>query len=182
MKKYTFVYLFLALGLLPVMAPAAVILKGKTSSKVTAHVTRPNNLFVTDDKGGWFEQGLEMQQLGGWDTPYEVSARLRVVSTTGLFQVRMDEPLQIRNQANPALVFRTPVVRLGVEGGDLKPLMVGQGTEFRNPASPSEDEDSVGYYGLAISALPPDGNFKSTAGIYGGVLSLTFEPVAKAPE
>ncbi len=182
MKRPTFVYLFLALGLLPSLASAAVILKGKISSKVTAHVTRPNNLFVTDDKGGWFEQGLEMQQLGGWTTPYEVEARLRVVSSSGLFQVRLDEPLQIRNQANPTLVFRTPIVRLGMEGEESKPLAVGQGTEFRNPAPPLEGDDSVGYYGLAITALPPDGNFKSTTGIYSGVLSLTFEPVVKAPE
>ncbi|WP_192557904.1 hypothetical protein [Pseudomonas allokribbensis] len=181
MKRLTFMYLFLALGILPSLAPATVILKGKTSSKVTAHVIRPNNLFVTDDKGGWFEQGLEMQQLGGWDTPYEVGARLRVVSSSGLFQVRLDEPLQIRNQANPTLVFRTPTVRLGVEGGDLKPLLVGQGTEFKNPAPPSEGDDSVGYYGLAISAYPPEGNFKDTTGIYSGVLSLTFEPVVKMP-
>lgn len=181
MKRLTFAYLFLALGMLPSLAPAAVVLKGQTSSKVTAHVTRPNNLFVTDDKGGWFEQGLEMQQLGGWDTPYEVDARLRVVSSSGLFQVRLDEPLQIRNQANPTQVFRKPNVRLGAEGGYLKPLLVGQGTEFRNPAPPSEGDDSVGYYGLVISAYPPEANFKDTTGIYSGVLSLTFEPVVKAP-
>jgi hypothetical protein len=182
MKKQIGLYVLLVLGMLPALAPAALIHKGKTSSKVTAHVTRPNNLFVTDDKGGWFEQGLEMLQLGGWTTPYEVSARLKVVSSTGLFQVRLDEPLQIRNQANPLLVFRTPIVRLGGEGGDLKPLAVGQGTEFSNPAPPAEGEDSVGYYELAISALPPDGSFKSITGLYSGVLSLTFEPVAKALE
>jgi hypothetical protein len=181
MRRQTVVYLFLALGLLPAMAPAAVKVIGKTSSKITAHVIRPNNLFVTDDKGGWFEQGLEMQQLGAWDTPYEVVARLRVVSTSGFFQVRLDEPLEIRNQANPMQMFRMPKVQLGVEGGDLKPLLVGQGTEFGNPAPPAEGEDSVGYYGLAISAYPPDGNFKSTTGVYSGVLSLTFEPVVKAP-
>lgn len=96
--------------------------------------------------------------------------------------MRLDEPLQIRNQANPLQVFRTPKVQLGGEGGDLKLLVVGQGTEFSNPAPPAEGEDSVGYYELAISALPPDGSFKSTTGIYSGVLSLTFEPVAKALE
>jgi hypothetical protein len=105
-----------------------------------------------------------------------------VVSTSGLFQVRLDEPLQIRNQANPLQVFRTPIVRLGGEGADLKPLVVGKGTEFSNPAPPAEGEDSVGYYELAISALPPDGSFKSITGLYSGVLSLTFEPVAKALE
>lgn len=57
MKRQTFVYLFLALGLLPTLASAAVILKGKTSSKVTAHVSRPNNLFVTDDNGGGSNKG-----------------------------------------------------------------------------------------------------------------------------
>lgn len=182
MKRQTFVYLILVLGLSPALAPAAVILKGKTSSKVTAHVTRPDNLLVTDEKGGWFEQGLEMQQLGGWDTPYEVSARLRVVSTSGLFQVRLDEPLQIRNQANPLQVFRTPKVQLGVEGEGLKPLAVGQSTAFRNPEPPAEGEDSVGYYGLTISAYPPEGDFKNTTGTYSGVLSLTFEPVVNLLE
>lgn len=181
MKKHTVRYLLsLALGLSPAMAPAALIVKGKTSSKVTAHVVRPDNLIVTDDKGGWFEQGLEMQQLGGWNTPYEVDARLQVVSSSGVFQVRLDEPLQIRNQANPTLLFRTPLVRLGAEGENPKPLVVGQGTEFRNPAPPVAGEDSVGYYGLAVSAYPPDGNFKDTTGTYSGVLSLTFEPVVPA--
>lgn len=122
-----------------------------------------------------------MQQLGGWDTPYEVGARLRVVSSSGLFQVRLDEPLQIRNQANPALVFHTPSVRLGTEGENLKLLAVGQGTEFRNPASPSEGDDSIGYYELAISAYPPEGSFKDNTGTYSGVLSLTFEPVVIEP-
>ena len=83
MKRSTLVSLFLVLGLLPALASAAVVLTGKTSSFVTASVSRPNNLIVTDDKGGWFEQGLEMQQLGGRETPYEVSARLRVISTSG---------------------------------------------------------------------------------------------------
>lgn len=181
MKRSTFVSLFLVLGLLPVLAPAAVILKGKTSSKVTAHVSRQNNLIVTDDKGGWFEQGLEMQQLGDRETPYEVSARLRVISTSGVFQVRLDEPLQIRNQADPLLVFRTPTVSLGRDGEVLKPLAIGLGTEFRNPAATEVGVDSVGYYTLAISAYAPEGSYKNTVGTYSGVLSLTFEPVVQAP-
>jgi len=181
MKKQTLAYLILALGLSPSLVSAAVILKGKTTSKVTAHVARPDNLIVTDDKGGWFEQGLEMQQLGGWDTPYEVDARLRVVSTSGQFQVRLDEPLRISKQANPTQVFRSPKVQLGGEGENLKVLVVGQATEFQNPAPPSVGADSVGYYGLVISAYPPEGSFKDTTGSYSGVLSLTFEPVVKAP-
>ncbi|WP_334043177.1 hypothetical protein [Burkholderia ambifaria] len=159
----------------------AVKLTGKTTSNVTAHVVRPNNLFVTDDKGGWFDQGLKMQQLGGWDTPYEVQARLKIVSTSGTFQVRLDSPLAITHQSNPALTFRTPTVKLGLEGGASKPLAVGQGTEFVNPAASGLRDDSVGYYNLDIAAYPPAGDFKSTTGTYKGVLSMTFEPVVKAP-
>ncbi|TDA48960.1 hypothetical protein [Burkholderia pyrrocinia] len=45
----------------------------------------------------------------------------------------------------------------------------------------STSEDSVGYHTVDISAYPPEEDFKSTAGIYGGVLSMRFEPVVKAP-
>ncbi|KAG8150044.1 hypothetical protein [Burkholderia catarinensis] len=167
---------------LPVLVSAQQItLTGKTSSKITASVVQSFIFEVTDDKGGWFEQGLAMQQLGGWNTPYEVTARLRVLSTSRDFQVRLDEPLQIRNQADPTKAFRQPSVSLGAEDGQPKALVVGQNTAFQNPAPPTSADDSVGYYNLAVSAYPPEGDFKTTAGTYGGVLSLTFEPVVKAP-
>ncbi|KAG8150040.1 hypothetical protein [Burkholderia catarinensis] len=171
-----------ALIFLPALASAQNIqLGGKTTSKVTASVTQSFVFEVTDDKGGWFEQGLAMQQLGGWNTPYEVTARLRVLSTSRDFQVRLDEPLQIRNQADPTKAFRQPSVSLGAESGEPKALVVGQMTAFQNPAAPSPADDSIGYYTLAVSAYPPEGDFKTTAGTYGGVLSLTFEPVVTAP-
>ncbi|WP_404937244.1 hypothetical protein P7C00_20370 [Pseudomonas sp. JDS08PS003] len=170
-----------ALGTLPALAPADVILQGKTSSKISAYLKPNNNLFVTDDQGGWFDQGLEMVQLGGWNTPYEVQARLRIVSSTGVFQVRLDEPLQIRNASNAAQVFLRPKINLGAEGEMPKTLAVGLGTEFNNPPRPAPGEDSTGYYGLTVSAYPPDGSFKETTGAYSGVLSLTFEPVITDP-
>ncbi|KWN18127.1 hypothetical protein WT83_11715 [Burkholderia territorii] len=157
-----------------------VVLTGKTESKVTARVFHPNVLEVTNDKGGWFTN-LEMQQLGGWDTPYEVQARLRIVSTNKTFQVRLDEPLTIRNQSNPAQVFRAPKVMLGREDLEQKVLSVGQYTQFANRLAPEEGLDTEGYYTLAISAYPPEGDFRSTSGAYSGVLSMTFEPVVKAP-
>ncbi|KVL37826.1 hypothetical protein [Burkholderia sp. MSMB1835] len=155
-------------------------LNGKAQSKVTAHVVKTDVLEVTDDKGGWFSN-LEMQQLGGWDTPYEVQARLRVVSTSGTFQVRIDEPLVIRNQSDAAQVFREPKVTMGNEGGEQKILSVDRSTLFQNPASSLPGENSVGFYTLAISAYPPEGDFRSTTGTYGGVLSMTFEPVTRKP-
>ncbi|MGS0895680.1 hypothetical protein ACVBGC_24585 [Burkholderia stagnalis] len=158
-----------------------VNLSGKTQSKITARVANRDVLTVTDDKGGWFDNGLRMQQLGGWTTPYAVQARLKVVSSGGTFQVRMDEPLTIRNQSNAAQVFRSPQVSLGSEGGEPKPLSVGRNTSFQNPAPPVAGADSVGYYTLDISAYPPDGDFKSTIGTYSGVLSMTFEPIVRAP-
>ncbi|KVV55669.1 hypothetical protein WT27_25510 [Burkholderia territorii] len=168
--------------LLSVAASAQhVTLTGKTTSKITAHVARPANLIVTDEKGGWFDHGLEMQQLGGWDTPYEVQARLKVVSTSGIFRVRLDSPLTIRHQSNPALAFRRPMVKLGAEFGELKLLAIERSAEFRNPAPPVAGADSVGYYVLDVSAYPPTGDFKSTAGAYSGMLSMTFEPVVRAP-
>lgn len=182
MKKIVIDCLCTAMFFLSSVASAQLVaLTGKTTSRVTAHVARPANLIVTDDKGGWFDQGLEMQQLGGWDTPYEVQARLKIVSTSGVFQVRLDSPLTIRHQSNPGLAFRMPMVKLGAETGALKPLAIGQGTEFRNPAPPVAGADSVGYYVLDVSAYPPAGDFKSTAGTYSGVLSMTFEPVVRAP-
>lgn len=180
MKSVTWISLFLTLGVFPAWAPAEVVLKGKTESRVKARVISPNKLIVTDDKGGWFEQGLEMQQLGGWDSPFDVSAQLRVVASNAVFQVRLDQPLEIRNQANPARLFRSPQVRLGGAGEEPKLLLVGQATEFRNPAPPGPGEESVGHYALAVSAYPPDGSFKETSGLYSGVLSMTFEPVARA--
>ncbi|WP_175911465.1 hypothetical protein [Burkholderia metallica] len=170
--------LLAALVLQPMYASAETLkVTGKTQSNITAKVVRPNNLIITDDKGGWFGQGLTMQQLGGWETAYEVDARLRVVSTTGRFQVRMDQPLDIRNQAKPTLAFRKPAVSIGAEGADQKPLVVGQVVEFDNPAPPSPNVDSEGYYRLAVSAYPPEGDFRSTVGTYTGTLSLVFEPV-----
>ncbi|MDS1138914.1 hypothetical protein RE432_00590 [Pusillimonas sp. SM2304] len=174
--------LLLLSGLLPLQASASeVIVNGKITSRVTAFVKAWNNLFVTDAQGGWFDQGLVMQQLGAWDTPYEVQARLRIVSSSGIFQVRLDTPVQIRNSQNAALVFRQPKVTLGAEGLEPKTLAVGLNTEFKNPPAPNEDEDSVGYYALTVSAYPPEGNFRDTAGAYSGELSMTFEPVAVDP-
>jgi len=179
MKKGILGGVLVALVCLPALVAAQVELLGKTTSKVTARVVL-NNFEVTDDKGGWFEQGLIMQQLGGWETPYEVKARLRVLSTSRDFRIRLDEPLQIRNQADLTKVFRQPIVSVGADEGTAKQLVVGQSTDFRNPAAPVPGTDSVGYYNLTVSALPPAGDFKSTAGTYSGVLSLTFEPVIKA--
>ncbi|RQZ34673.1 hypothetical protein DIE16_21645 [Burkholderia sp. Bp9090] len=182
MKTSTLCNALIALLFVPAVAlPQTVNLSGKTTSKITAKVVKPDLLTVTDDKGGWFDNGLEMQQLGGWTTPYEVQARLKVVSTSGTFQVRMDDPLTIRNQSNATQVFRSPKVLLGNEGAEPKALSVGQNVQFQNPAPPVAGTDSVGYYGLAISAYPPEGDFKSTVGTYTGVLSMTFEPVVKAP-
>ncbi|MDR0240941.1 MAG: hypothetical protein LBJ65_04970 [Burkholderia sp.] len=183
MKKHFLEKWLVVLLMLPTISVAQPVkLTGKTTSKVTAHVSLPNNLFVTNATGGWFDQGLEMKQLGAWNTPYEVQARLKIVSSSGKFQVRLDSPLTIRHQSIPELVFRTPEVKLGSEeGGEAKPLAVGRATEFQNPAAPGVGVDTVGYYNLLIDAYPPAGDFKSTAGTYSGVLSMTFEPVINIP-
>ncbi|MEB7861194.1 hypothetical protein NGK12_11540 [Raoultella ornithinolytica] len=136
---------------------------------------------MTDDSGGWFSKGLEMRQTGARHSPYEVTAGLRVTSSGVAFQVRMDEPLRISNQANNSLVFQSPAVTLTADGGTPTPLAVGQSKPFTNPAPGLPNTDSVGHYTLKVSAMPPDGQGGSTVGVYSGVLSLTFEPVVKAP-
>lgn len=158
-----------------------LLVSGKTTSNITARVIRPDILDVAAANGGSLESGLKLEQLGGWETAYEVQAKLRVVSTTGQFRVRLDEPLRIVHQSKPAQVFRSPTVRFGAEGNAMQPLEVGQGILFRNPAPPSPDDDSIGFYYLAVSAFPPEGDFKSTSGTYTGTLALTFEPQAVAP-
>ncbi len=174
--------LLLTLGMLPATTPAMhTVATGKTTSRISATVKAANRLLVTDDKGGWFDQGLAMQQQRGWDSPYEAQARVRIVSSSGAFQVRMDRPLEIRNAANAAQMFRQPKVSLVAEGGEQRVLALGQDVKFQNPPAPVAGDDSIGYYGLAISALPPAGNFKETAGDYIGELSLVFEPVARVP-
>ncbi|MBJ9680691.1 hypothetical protein L0Z42_19610 [Burkholderia multivorans] len=173
-------YGLIAACMLPVLAMAQeVTLSGKTSSTITATVAPRGTFDVTDEKGGWFDSGLEMKQLGGWDAPYEVEARLRVLSTSGTFQVRLDTPLEIRNQADTQKMFQRPSVTLAPDGGQPKSIVTGQGTTFSNPVPPVAGEDSVGYYTLAVAAYPPAGDFKATAGTYSGVLSLTFEPTIK---
>ncbi|MCX4220261.1 hypothetical protein MKZ87_21690 [Pseudomonas sp. MCal1] len=182
MNRITAVSLGLFMSLTTFVASASeAILDGKVTSKISAFIIRPDNLFVTDDKGGWFDQGLPMQQTGGWDSPYEVAVRLRITSSTGIFQVRMDNPLEIRNRRNPTQVFRDTKVSLAAEGDSSKLLAVGRNTQFNNPPPPNEDTDSVGYFTLGVSALPPTGSFKETAGDYSGELALTFEPVAREP-
>ena len=177
MNNVALASLLAVLGTLPAMACADVELLGKVTSRITATVINPNNFFVTSDTGGWFDQGLEMSQPGGWDSAYGAQARLKVVATDRDFQVRLDEPLVIRNTSNAAQVFLQPIVELNAEGETPKTLAVATPTVFQNPVSGGAGMDSIGYYDLSISAYPPAGTFKETSGTYTGVLSLTFEPV-----
>lgn len=178
MKNLVMICILATFGTLPVAAEATDInLLGKVTSTITAEVSAKQNFVVTSDTGGWFDQGLEMLQSGGWDTPYTVHARLKIVSTERDFQVRMDESLQIINASNAAQVFLHPKVELSAEGEAPKTLAVATATTFKNPVQNVTGEDSIGFYGLTISANPPTGTFKDVSGTYIGVLSLTFEPV-----
>lgn len=138
----------LLLCLLPALSQAEVVLKGKTSSRVSAHVVRANTLTVTDPLGGWYEQGVAMTQPGAFNSPYQVVLPLRVTSSSGLFQVSLGNPLVLQHQENPLLQFTQVEVKMGAVDGALQ-----------------------------ISAVPPVGEFDAVTGTYSGVLSLTFEPV-----
>lgn len=164
--------------MMPALALADITVTGKTSSAIKAYVKPLEFIEVTNELGGW-QDNLTMQQLGGWNTPYEVALRLRVTSLPNKFQVRLDAPLVLQNAKKQ--VFRQPVVTMGPEGGASKPLQVAQNTEFENPAPAVTGTNSVGMYALKVAALPPEGDFRDVVGTYQGVLSMTFEAVAIKP-
>ena len=164
--------------MMPALALADITVTGKTSSTIKAYVRPLEFIEVTNELGGW-QDNLEMQQLGGWNTPYEVALRLRVTSLPNKFQVRLDAPLVLQNAKKQ--VFRQPTVTMGPEGGALKPLQVAQNAEFENPAPAVAGTNSVGMYALKVAALPPEGDFRDVVGTYQGVLSMTFEAVAIKP-
>lgn len=164
------------LCLLPALSQADVVLKGKTSSRVSAHVVRPNTLSVTDPLGGWYEQGVAMTQPGAFNSPYQVALPLRVTSSSGLFQVSLGNPLVLQHQKNPQLQFTQVEVKMGNADGALQPLSLTSRL-FRTPPAAIPGEDSIGDFVLQISAVPPVGAFDTVTGTYSGVLSLTFEPV-----
>lgn len=166
----------LLLCLLPALSQAEVVLKGKTSSRVSAHVVRANTLTVTDPLGGWYEQGVAMTQPGAFNSPYQVTLPLRVTSSSGLFQVSLGNPLVLQHQENPLLKFTQVEVKMGAVDGALQPLSL-TGRPFRTPPAPLPGEESTGDFVLQISAVPPVGEFDAVTGTYSGVLSLTFEPV-----
>lgn len=177
MMKINFSVVLCLLCLLPGISQADVVLEGKISSRVTGHVIKANNLFVTDENGGWYDQGLVMEQLGAFNSPYEVDVPLRITSSSGAFQVHMDNPLLLQNQERPELQFRNIAVKMGLVGAAPQPLTVVNNVLFHNPQASVEGEDTIGHYLLNISGYPPAGEFKEVTGTYSGVLSLTFEPV-----
>lgn len=180
MKNHILAALLGLTVLVPPAVQAALAIKpgSKTTSTITANVGPLEYMEVTNEQGGWFGP-VEMQQLGAWSSPYEAQLRLRITTFPRKFQVRLDEPLAIRSPQN--LVFREPKVVLTPDGGVAKTLEVGKNVEFENPPLLFGEVNFVGHYGLAISAFPPEGNFKDVAGTYTGVLSMTFEPIAQKP-
>ena len=104
--------------MMPALALADITVTGKTSSTIKAYVRPLEFIEVTNELGGW-QDNLEMQQLGGWNTPYEVALRLRVTSLPNKFQVRLDAPLVLQNAKKQ--VFRQPTVTMGPEGGAPSP-------------------------------------------------------------
>ncbi|GKX61965.1 hypothetical protein [Pragia fontium] len=163
------------------VANAAIIMvKGKTSSRVSATIIKPNRLFVNDINGGWYTQEMEMFQQGGANSPYQIELPLRITSSTGIFQVSLDQALILRHAQTPTLQFQVAEVSMANVDSAAKILSVGAPTVFYNTPSADPLQDTIGDYSLAISALPPEGDFKTNAGIYQGELRLTFEPVAKA--
>ncbi|MFN3068758.1 MULTISPECIES: hypothetical protein [Serratia] len=172
--------LLLASALLSTAGANVVMLKGKTTSRVSATVVKANRLIVNDANGGWYTQEMEMFQYGAANSPYQIELPLRITSSNGVFQVSLDEALILRQAQTPALQFQPAQISMANVGNAAQTLSVGAPVQFHNPASAQPLQDTMGDYTLNISALPPDGDFKTTAGIYQGELKLTFEPVAKA--
>ncbi|CAM4094166.1 hypothetical protein [Serratia silvae] len=161
---------------------AVVMVKGKTTSSISATVVKRNQLVVTDANGGWYQQEMEMFQYGAANSPYKIELPLRITSSNGTFQVTVDEALILRHTQTPTLQFQAAEIGMASVEGSVQALAVGRPTVFHNPPAAQPLQDSIGDYRLHIDALPPKGDFKTTAGIYQGELKLTFEPVAKAEQ
>ncbi|MFZ1874688.1 MAG: hypothetical protein WAU54_18210 [Chania sp.] len=157
-----------------------VTVKGKTTSRISATVIKPNRLIVNDANGGWYLQEMEMFQYGAASSPYEIKLPLRITSSSGNFQVSLDEALLLRNTQKPTLQFKDTKIAMANVGSPFQTLAVGAPVLFHNAPAAKPLQDTVGDYSLSISALPPEGDFRTVAGIYQGDLKLTFEPVAKA--
>ncbi|WP_422526641.1 hypothetical protein [Serratia fonticola] len=159
-----------------------VMVKGKTTSRISTTVVKPNRLIVNDSNGGWYQQEIEMFQYGAASSPYEIKLPLRITSSSGNFQVSLDEALILRHTQKPTLQFTTAVISMAKEGSPYQTLAVGIPVQFHNTPAAQPLQDTIGDYSLSISALLPEGDLKTVAGIYQGDLKLTFEPVAKATE
>lgn len=157
-----------------------VMVKGKNTSRISATVIKPDRLIVTDAQGGWYLQEMEMLQYGAANSPYEINLPLRITSSSGVFQVSLDEGLILRHAKTSTMHFQTAKIGMTNVAGNLQPLSVGKPVEFRNAPAAQSLQDSVGDYRLNVSALPPEGDFRTNAGIYQGQLKLTFEPAVKA--
>lgn len=157
-----------------------VMVKGKTTSHISATVVKPDRLIVNDANGGWYLQEMEMFQPGAANSAYKIGLPLRITSSSGIFQVSLDEALVLRHTQTPTLQFQAAEIGMANVGSSPKKLAVGKPVQFHNPPAAQPLQDSVGDYSLHISARPPEGDFRTVAGIYQGELKLTFEPVAKA--
>lgn len=185
MKKYCSVACALLLALatsasISTASDTVVMIKGKMTSRVSATVVKPYRLIVNDANGGWYTQEMEMFQYGAANSPYEIELPLRITSSNGVFQVSLDEAMILRQAPTPALQFQAAQISMANVGSAAQKLSVGTPVQFHNPTSAHPLQDTIGDYTLTISAQPPDGDFKTTAGIYQGELKLTFEPVVKA--
>lgn len=159
-----------------------VLVKGKTTSRISATVVKPDRLIVNDANGGWYLQEMEMFQPGAANSPYRIELPLRITASNSTFQVTVDEALILRHTQTSNLQFQAAEIGMANVGGGVQALAVGRPTVFHNPPAAQPLQDSIGDYRLHIDALPPKGDFKTTAGIYQGELKLTFEPVAKVTQ
>lgn len=157
-----------------------VMVKGKTTNRISTTVIKPNRLIVNDANGGWYQQEIEMFQYGAASSPYEIKLPLRITSSSGNFQVSLDEALILRHTQKPTLQFRNAVISMANVGSPYQTLAVGIPVQFHNAPAAQPLQDTIGDYSLSISALAPEGDLTTVVGIYQGDLKLTFEPVAKA--
>lgn len=167
-------------ALLSTVNATMVIVNGKTTSRISATVVKSNRLIVNDANGGWYQQEMEMFQQGAANSPYKIELPLRITASSGSFQVSQDEILILRHTQTPILQFQAAEIGMANLGNHPQMLAVGKPVQFHNLPATQPSQDSVGDYKLYISARPPKGDFKTTAGLYQGELKLTFEPVAKA--
>ncbi|HBO24365.1 MAG TPA: hypothetical protein DD649_15980 [Providencia sp.] len=172
--KMSFNKLALLLIFISFISQAEVTIHGNKSIEIIGEVVEEDNFEVTDGNGGWYnELELKQQEI---NSPYQVDARVHVLSTNPNFMVTLQNIVVLRNDSK-GLSFAPAEVIFSSIQGETKKLKPMESQSFTNPDVPV-GADSEGEYTLSISANAPIGSNQDISGAYVGEIALIFEPSA----